>query len=86
MAQAERELADSFKVAQRAVSRARDPKDSRAPGKLTNKKENPDTTGHPKWKSSFVRSALGNMGYGPTTDIIQIFNILDSNGYRIIKK
>lgn len=49
-------------------------------------KENLDSTGHPKWKSSFVRSTLGNAGYRPTTDVIQIFNALDSYGYRLIKK
>jgi TRAP transporter TAXI family solute receptor len=49
-------------------------------------KENLDATGHPKWKDSYVRSTLGNVGYRPTTDVIQLYNILDSVGYRIIKK
>jgi hypothetical protein len=33
-----------------------------------------------------VRSTLGNAGYRPTTDVIQLFNTLDSIGYRILKK
>jgi hypothetical protein len=45
-----------------------------------------DATGHPKWKDSFVRSTLGNVGYHPTTEIILLYNILDTAGYRIIKK
>jgi TRAP transporter TAXI family solute receptor len=49
-------------------------------------KEILDLTGHPKWKDSYVRSTLGNVGYRPTTDVIQLYNILDSVGYRIIKK
>jgi hypothetical protein len=49
-------------------------------------KEYLDSTGHPKWKDSFVRSPLGNVGYRPTSEVIQIYNILDNAGYRIIKK
>lgn len=49
-------------------------------------KEYLDSTGHPKWKDSFVRSILGNAGYQPTDEVIQIYNALDSQGYRIIKK
>ena len=49
-------------------------------------KEYLDSTGHPKWKSSFIRSVIDGAGYRPTNEIIQIFNVLDSNGYRIIKK
>lgn len=49
-------------------------------------KETLDATGHPKWKDSYVRSTLGGVGYRPTTDVIQLYNILDSVGYRIIKK
>ena len=49
-------------------------------------KETLDSTGHPKWKDSYVRSTLGNVGYRPTTDVIQLYNTLDSVGYRIIKK
>lgn len=49
-------------------------------------KETLDSTGHPKWKSSFVRSILGSASYRPAVEIIQMFNVLDSTGYRIIKK
>jgi TRAP transporter TAXI family solute receptor len=52
---------------------------------ITNK-ENLDSTGHPKWKTSFVRTTLGNVGYRPTTDLIGVINALDSYGYRLIKK
>jgi TRAP transporter TAXI family solute receptor len=49
-------------------------------------KEQLDATGHPKWKDSFVRSTQNNIGYGPAIEVIQLFNNLDSIGYRIIKK
>jgi uncharacterized protein len=49
-------------------------------------KETLDSTGHPKWKSSFIRSIVGNAGFRPAVDVLQIFNVLDESGYRIIKK
>ncbi|HEX7233339.1 MAG TPA: TAXI family TRAP transporter solute-binding subunit [Candidatus Binatia bacterium] len=49
-------------------------------------KENLDANGHPKWKDSYVRSTLGSVGYRPSTDVILLYNTLDSAGYRIIKK
>ncbi len=49
-------------------------------------KQSLDSTGHPKWKDSFLRSTLGDVGYRPTTEIIQLYNMLDNAGYRIIKK
>ena len=49
-------------------------------------KEVLDSNGHPKWKSSLVRSTLGEFGYQPATEMIQIYNVLDNAGYRIIKK
>ena len=49
-------------------------------------KEHLDSTGHPKWKDAFVRSILANAGYRPTDEVIQIYNALESHGYRIIKK
>jgi uncharacterized protein len=49
-------------------------------------KEYLDVNGHPKWKDSFVRSTLGNVGYQPTTEVILLYNILDKVGYRIIRK
>lgn len=45
-----------------------------------------DSTGHPKWKESYIRSTLGDVGYRPTTDVIQIYNVMDNLGYRLIKK
>lgn len=53
---------------------------------ILTQKEQLDATGHPKWKDSFVRSVQANIGYGPATEVIQLFNNLDSIGYRIIKK
>jgi len=50
-------------------------------------KETLDSSGHPKWKDSYIRSTLsGDVGFRPTTDVIQLYNNLDSMGYRIIKK
>lgn len=49
-------------------------------------KDTLDATGHPKWKNSYVRSILSNVGYAPTVEVIRLFNTLDSIGYRIIKK
>jgi TRAP transporter TAXI family solute receptor len=49
-------------------------------------KEYLDSNGHPKWKDSFVRSIMGNAGYRPTDEVIQIYNALESHGYRIIRK
>ncbi len=52
---------------------------------LTNK-DYLDAKGHPKWKNSLVRYYFPNVGYAPTNAIIQIFNQLDTTGYRIVKK
>ncbi|HUD00555.1 MAG TPA: TAXI family TRAP transporter solute-binding subunit [Candidatus Polarisedimenticolaceae bacterium] len=49
-------------------------------------KETLDSTGHPKWKNSFIRSIVGNAGYRPAVDVLQIFDVLEGSGYRIIKK
>jgi len=49
-------------------------------------KESLDATGHPKWKNSFVRQAMGEVGYRPVTDLIRLYNLLDKAGYRILKK
>jgi hypothetical protein len=49
-------------------------------------KEKLDSSGHPKWKDSYIRSTLGDAGFRPTTEVIQLYNTLDSIGYRIIKK
>jgi uncharacterized protein len=53
---------------------------------ILSQKEHLDATGHPKWKDSFVRSAQENIGYAPAVEVIQLYNVLDSIGYRIIKK
>jgi TRAP transporter TAXI family solute receptor len=53
---------------------------------ILTQKEQLDATGHPKWKDSFVRSTQDNIGYGPAIEVIQLYNNLDSIGYRIIKK
>jgi len=42
--------------------------------------------GHQKWKSSIIQSYFPNRGYEPTNQLIQLFNILDSRGYKIVKK
>ena len=49
-------------------------------------KEHLDATGHPKWKDSFVRTTLGNLAFTPTAEVIHIYNLLESAGYRVIKK
>jgi uncharacterized protein len=53
---------------------------------ILSQKENLDATGHPKWRDSFVRSMQDNIGYRPAVEVIQLYNMLDSIGYRIIKK
>jgi uncharacterized protein len=53
---------------------------------ILSQKEYLDANGHPKWKDSFVRSTQSNIGYAPAADVIQLYNVLDSIGYRIIKK
>jgi hypothetical protein len=53
---------------------------------ILSQKDNLDATGHPKWKDSFVRSTQDNFGYRPAVEVIQLYNVLDSIGYRIIKK
>jgi hypothetical protein len=42
--------------------------------------------GHPKWKSSIIQTYFPYRGYEPTNRVIQIFNFLDGQGYKIIKK
>jgi TRAP transporter TAXI family solute receptor len=42
--------------------------------------------GHPKWKSSLIQTYFSYRGYEPTNQVIQIFNILDGQGYKIVKK
>jgi len=52
---------------------------------LTNK-DYLDANGHPKWRDSIVRYYFPNVGYAPSNAIIQIFNVLDGSGYKIVKK
>ena len=52
---------------------------------LSNKGEL-ESSGHPKWKKSLLRYIYADVGYPPTNDIIQIYNILNEFGYKIIKK
>ena len=42
--------------------------------------------GHPKWKNSIIQTYFPYRGYEPTNQIIQIFNYLDKQGYKLIKK
>jgi len=44
------------------------------------------TSGHPKWKSSIIQTYFPYRGYEPTNQVIRIFNFLDGQGYKIIKK
>ena len=53
---------------------------------ILSQKESLDSSGHPKWKDSFVRSSQDDFGYRPAVEVIQLYNVLDSIGYRIIKK
>ncbi len=52
---------------------------------LTNK-DYLDAHGHPKWRDSLVRYYFPNVGYAPTNAIIQVFNVLDTSGYKVVKK
>ena len=44
------------------------------------------SSGHPKWKNSIIRTYFVYRGYEPTNRLIQIYNILDTQGYKIIRK
>ena len=45
-----------------------------------------DANGHPKWKSSIIRTYFPYRGYEPTNQVIHSYNIIDNRGYRIVKK
>ncbi|MET0502482.1 MAG: TAXI family TRAP transporter solute-binding subunit [Candidatus Binatia bacterium] len=45
-----------------------------------------ETNGHAKWKSSILQTYFPYRGYEPTNQVIQIFNVLDNQGYKIVKK
>jgi TRAP transporter TAXI family solute receptor len=53
---------------------------------VLNGTEHLKTNGHVKWKSSILQTYFPSRGYEPTNQIIQIFNILDNQGYKIVKK
>lgn len=53
---------------------------------ILNNREFLEAKGHPKWRSSIVRTYSPKRGYEPTNQMIQIFNMLDKQGYKVIKK
>jgi TRAP transporter TAXI family solute receptor len=53
---------------------------------ILNNREFLETKGHPKWQSSIIRTYFPSRGYEPTNQVIQIFNLLDKQGYKVIKK
>jgi TRAP transporter TAXI family solute receptor len=53
---------------------------------VLNGREYLETNGHAKWKSSIIQTYFPNRGYEPTNQVIQLFNILDNQGYRLVKK
>jgi uncharacterized protein len=53
---------------------------------ILNNREFLEAKGHPKWKSSIIRTYFPYRGYEPTNQMIQIFNMLDQQGYKVIKK
>lgn len=53
---------------------------------ILNGKSYLETNGHAKWKSSILQTYFPNRGYEPTNQVIQIFNVLDKQGYKIVKK
>jgi TRAP transporter TAXI family solute receptor len=53
---------------------------------ILNNREFLEAKGHPKWKSAIIRTYFPYRGYEPTNQMIQIFNMLDKQGYKVIKK
>jgi TRAP transporter TAXI family solute receptor len=53
---------------------------------ILNSRENLEASGHPKWKSAIIRTYFPSRGYEPTNQVIEIFNVLDKQGYKVIKK
>ena len=53
---------------------------------VLNNREYLEKNGHAKWKSSILRTYFPARGYEPTNQVIQLFNILDRHGYRLVKK
>ena len=53
---------------------------------VLNGREYLEKNGHPKWKNSILQTYFPSRGYEPTNQVIQIFNVLDRQGYKIVKK
>jgi TRAP transporter TAXI family solute receptor len=53
---------------------------------VLNGREYLEKNGHAKWKSSILLTYFPNRGYEPTNQLIQIFNVLDKQGYKIVKR
>jgi TRAP transporter TAXI family solute receptor len=53
---------------------------------ILNGREYLQQNGHPKWKSSIIQTYFSVRGYEPTNQIIEVFNVLDKQGYKIVKK
>lgn len=53
---------------------------------ILNGREYLEKNGHAKWKSSIIQTYFPMRGYEPTNQVIQIFNVLDNQGYKIVKK
>lgn len=53
---------------------------------ILNGKEYLQTNGHAKWKNSIIQMYFPYRGYEPTNQIIHMYNVLDQQGYKIIKK
>ena len=53
---------------------------------ILNNREFLEANGHPKWKSSIIQTYFPYRGYEPTNQMIQIFNLLEKQGYKVIKK
>ena len=53
---------------------------------VLNGREALQASGHPKWKNAIVQTYFPYRGYEPTNQVIQIFNVLDRQGYKIVKK
>ena len=53
---------------------------------VLNHREFLESKGHPKWQSSIIRTYFPHRGYEPTNQMIEIFNLLDKQGYKVIKK
>ena len=53
---------------------------------ILNQRESLEASGHPKWKSAIIRTYFPGRGYEPTNQVIQMFNMLDKQGYKVIRK